>query len=241
MSAPETQPRLLVVDDDREIRDLLSRYLGRQGFKVETAGDGHEMDRRLAQARFDLVVLDIMLPGEDGLSLCRRIRAQSALPVILLTAVAEETERIVGLEMGADDYLVKPFNRRELLARIKAVLRRTGTAERGRDTGGRVLAFAGWRVDLAKRELTSPEGVLVPLTGGEFDLLSAFVEHPQRVLSRDSLLDHAKGRDAQPFDRSIDVQLSRLRRKIEADPREPQFIKTVRSGGYIFTQPVTAA
>jgi two-component system OmpR family response regulator len=199
------------------------------------------MDRRLANGRFDLVVLDIMLPGEDGLSLCRRIRAQSALPVIMLTAVAEETDRIVGLEMGADDYLVKPFNPRELLARIKEVLRRTGGDARVRDTGGRVFSFAGWRVDLAKRELTSPDGVLVPLTGGEFDLLAAFVEHPQRVLSRDFLLDHAKGRDAQPFDRSIDVQLSRLRRKIEADPRDPQFIKTVRSGGYIFTQPVTAA
>jgi len=240
MSTAEAQAKLLVVDDDREIRDLLSRYLGRQGFKVETAADGREMDRRLAQARFDLVVLDIMLPGEDGLSLCRRIRAQSALPVIMLTAVAEETDRIVGLEMGADDYLVKPFNPRELLARIKAVLRRAGSG-RVRDTGGRMLSFAGWRVDLAKRELTSPAGVLVPLTGGEFDLLAAFVEHPQRVLSRDFLLDHAKGRDAQPFDRSIDVQLSRLRRKIETDPRDPQFIKTVRSGGYIFTQAVETA
>ena len=240
MSTAETQGKLLVVDDDREIRDLLSRYLGRQGFKVETAGDGRDMDRKLAQGRFDLVVLDIMLPGEDGLSLCRRIRAQSALPVIMLTAVAEETDRIVGLEMGADDYLVKPFNPRELLARIKAVLRRSG-AGRSRDTGGRVLSFAGWRVDLAKRELTSPDGVLVPLTGGEFDLLAAFVEHPQRVLSRDFLLDHAKGRDAQPFDRSIDVQLSRLRRKIEADPRDPQVIKTVRSGGYIFTPAVAEA
>jgi len=240
MSTAETQGKLLVVDDDREIRDLLSRYLGRQGFKVETAADGREMDRRLAEGRFDLVVLDIMLPGEDGLSLCRRIRAQSALPVIMLTAVAEETDRIVGLEMGADDYLVKPFNPRELLARIKAVLRRSG-AGRSRDTGGRVLSFAGWRVDLAKRELTSPDGVLVPLTGGEFDLLAAFVEHPQRVLSRDFLLDHAKGRDAQPFDRSIDVQLSRLRRKIEADPRDPQVIKTVRSGGYIFTPAVAEA
>lgn len=237
----QAEARLLVVDDDREIRDLLSRYLNGHGYRVTTAPDGREMARRLDEGRFDLVVLDIMLPGEDGLSLCRKLRQESEVPVIMLTALAEEADRIVGLEMGADDYLVKPFNPRELLARVRAVLRRSGGIDRGRDTGGRILTFAGWCLDLAKRELHSADGVLVPLTGGEFDLLAAFAEHPQRVLNRDFLLDVTRGRDAQPFDRSIDVQLSRLRRKVEDDPRDPQLIKTVRSGGYIFTQPVEPA
>ncbi len=182
-----------------------------------------------------------MLPGEDGLSLCRRLRADSKIPVIMLTAMGEETDRIVGLEMGADDYVAKPFNPRELLARIKAVLRRAeGGQARRPDDADRlgVLVFAGWRLDLDKRELVSPQDLLVSLSAGEYDLLAAFATRPQRVLSRDQLLDLARGREAQPFDRAIDVQVSRLRRKIEADPGNPVFIKTVRSGGYMFTPAV---
>ena len=230
-------PHLLIVDDDREIRDLVARFLTRHGFRVDTAADGREMDRLLSAGRFDLLVLDLMLPGEDGLSLCRRLRAESGLPIIFLTALGEETDRIVGLEMGADDYLGKPFNPRELLARVKAVLRRAeGLGRRpGDDTTGATLTFDGWCLDQAKRELRTADGVLTPLSSGEFDLLLAFAEHPQRVLSRDQLLDLTKGRSAQPFDRSIDVQLSRLRRKIEADPKDPALIKTVRNEGYIFT------
>lgn len=229
-------PHILVVDDDREIRDLVARFLSKHGYRVDTAADGRAMMQALVDGRFDLVVLDLMLPGEDGLSLCRRLRADSNLPVIMLTAIGEETDRIIGLEMGADDYLAKPFNPRELLARIKAVLRRTGGPPRSDEPAvDQVLAFDGWRLDLARRELRSPDDVLVPLTGGEFDLLAAFATHAKRVLSREQLLDLTRGRAAVPFDRSIDVQLSRLRRKIEADPREPVMIKTVRGGGYIFT------
>ena len=229
-------PKVLIVDDDREIRDLLARFLRKHGLRVETVADGRAMARALETGRFDLVVLDLMLPGEDGLSLCRHLRATSSLPVIMLTAVAEDTDRIVGLEIGADDYVTKPFNPRELLARIKAVLRRTVGG--GRETSEGTLTFAGWRLAAAPRELRDPDGVLVPLTSGEFDLLLAFVERPERVLSRDQLLDLTKGRDAVPFDRSIDVQLSRLRRKIEIDPQNPKLIKTVRGGGYMLAQPV---
>ncbi|MGF1641443.1 MAG: response regulator [Rhodospirillales bacterium] len=239
----ESSPHVLVVDDDREIRDLLSRFLVKNGYRVTTAADGRDMHKALAERAIDLIVLDLMLPGEDGLSLCRRLRADAATPVIMLTAKGDEIDRIVGLEMGADDYLAKPFSPRELLARIRAVLRRAGPAPGGlaggrRTEGGAAVAFAGWRLDLDRRELTSPEGVLVALSAGEFGLLAALVQHPQRVLSRDQLLDLARGRGAQAFDRSIDVQVSRLRRKIEADPREPQLIKTVRGGGYLFTPAV---
>jgi len=235
----ESSPHLLIVDDDREIRELLSRFLRQHGFRVSVSVDGREMFRALEDRAIDLVVLDLMLPGEDGLALCRRLRAGSSLPVIMLTAMGGEIDRIVGLEMGADDYIAKPFNPRELLARIRAVLRRAGAAaaagpSASTDPESARVRFAGWIFDLERRELVSPEGVLVTLSGGEFALLAAFVTHPQRVLSRDQLLDLARGRDAQPFDRSIDVQVSRLRRKIEADPREPQVIKTVRGGGYLF-------
>jgi two-component system, OmpR family, response regulator len=229
-------PKILIVDDDHEIRELVARFLRKHGLRVETVADCRAMARALETGRFDLVVLDLMLPGEDGLSLCRHLRATSSLPVIMLTAVAEDTDRIVGLEMGADDYVTKPFNPRELLARIKAVLRRTGGG--GRETAEGTLTFAGWRLAAAQRELRDPDGVLVPLTSGEFDLLLALVERPERVLSRDQLLDLTKGRDALPFDRSIDVQLSRLRRKIETDPQNPKLIKTVRGGGYMLAQPV---
>lgn len=235
----DASPHLLIVDDDREIRDLLGRFLKKHGYRVTTARDGKEMRRALADWRIDLVVLDLMLPGEDGLVLCRDLRARSNLPVIMLTAMREETDRIVGLEMGADDYLPKPFNPRELLARVKAVLRRTTYATGGDPaTTGSVLRFAGWKIDLARRRLESPQGLLIDLTAGEFDLLVAFVQHPQRVLSRDQLLDLTRGREAVPFDRSVDNQVSRLRRRVEADPKEPELIKTIRSGGYIFTATV---
>jgi two-component system, OmpR family, response regulator len=227
-------PHILIVDDDRELRQLLTAFLTRHAFRVDAAADGRAMHKLLEAARFDLIVLDLMLPGEDGLALCRRLRSTSTIPIIMLTALAEEIDRIVGLEMGADDYLIKPFNPRELLARIKAVLRRTGNASDLFRTAGNTLAFEGWRIDLAKRELYSPEGVLMPLTGGEFDLLVAFAERPQRILNRDQLLDLTRGRAATAFDRSIDVQLSRLRRKIETDPNQPALIKTVRGGGYVF-------
>jgi len=236
----EDSSHVLVVDDDREIRDLLARFLAKHGLRVTTAADGAEMRAALADWRIDLVVLDIMMPGEDGLTLCRQLRAESSLPVIMLTAMGEEVDRIVGLEMGADDYIAKPFNPRELLARIKAVLRRAGsaTAAAAEPGAGTVLAFAGWCLDLDRRELKAPDGATVALSGGEFGLLAAFATHPQRVLSRDQLLDLARGRNAQPFDRSIDVQVSRLRRKIEPDAKQPTLIKTVRSGGYTFTPPV---
>lgn len=244
--AMNAMPHILVVDDDREIRDLLARFLDRHGLRVSTAQNGAEMDRLHAQDPADLIVLDLMMPGEDGLSATRRLRAQGErVPIIMLTAMGEDTDRIVGLEVGADDYLPKPFNPRELLARIKAVLRRApvdmaepGHAEPVGGGGGHRLDFLGWRLDLATRDLTSPDGVVLTLSAGEFDLLRAFVEHPRRVLSRDQLLDLARGRQAIPFDRSIDIQVSRLRRKLGDDPKDPQLIKTVRGGGYLFTAEV---
>ncbi|NEQ99950.1 MAG: response regulator [Cyanothece sp. SIO2G6] len=299
---------ILIVDDDREIRDLLSQFLQKHGYQVTAVADGTEMRHQLAhqeQGAYDLVVLDLMLPGEDGLSLCRQLRSTSTIPIVMLTAVGEDVDRIIGLEMGADDYITKPFNPRELVARIKAVLRRNAYAQAAvqgspalsdhldldspasaspdpnqphpdqpqtltplqaiSNAATQVVSsptqyflFEGWLLDLGKRELRAcqasssslasslaqtsdlvPSGTLVSLTAGEFDLLLAFVEHPQRVLSRDQLLEYTKGYAAVSFDRSIDVQLSRLRRKIEANPKEPQLIKTVRGGGYLFTPVVT--
>jgi two-component system OmpR family response regulator len=226
-------PHILIVDDDREIRDLLSKFLRKHELRVDIAADGREMRKILENSRIDLVVLDLMLPGEDGLSLCRSLRETKGVPVIMLTALGEETDRIVGLEMGADDYVAKPFNPRELLARIRAVLRRAGSGDP--PAAADMLGFENWKLDLVRRELRSADGVLQPLTAGEYELLLAFVQHPKRVLSRDQLLDLTKGRAAVPFDRSIDVQLSRLRRKIEPDPAEPSLIQTVRGGGYIFS------
>lgn len=234
-------PHVLIVDDDAEIRDLTARFLNKHGFRTTTAANARAMDEALQSGRFDLIVLDLMLPGEDGLSICRRLRAGTDMPIIMLTALGEETDRIVGLEMGADDYLPKPFNPRELLARIKAVLRRADGTTRD-ETGGpasTMLIFDQWRLDTARRELTNGDGVLVPLTAGEYALLAAFAERPRRVLNRDQLLDLTRGRESGPFDRSVDVQLSRLRRKIEDDPKAPTLIKTVRGGGYIFTPLVT--
>ena len=232
-------PHILIVDDDREIRDLLSRFLKKHELRIDAAANGREMMQLLSEGRYDLIVLDLMMPGEDGLTLCRKVRNTSRIPIIMLTALGEETDRIIGLEMGADDYIAKPFNPRELLARIKAVLRRSdGAIGTDGDLQQQVLRFANWTLDMTKRELRSPDDVLVPLTAGEYDLLVAFAEHPNRVLTRDQLLDLAKGRTAIPFDRSIDVQLSRLRRKIEIDPKAPEIIKTVRGGGYILAAEV---
>lgn len=231
---------VLIVDDNQEIRDLLGRFLRKQGYKVTTARDGYELRECICGSSVDLLVLDLMLPGDDGLKLCRELRSTSAIPIIMLTAMAEETDRIVGLEIGADDYVTKPFNPRELLARMRAVLRRTNASGETFDashSGGRILRFAGWTIDLVRRELHSPDGALVELTGGEYDLLAAFVESPQRVLSRDHLLDITRNRTALAFDRTIDVQVSRLRRKIDNDP-EHSMIKTVRGAGYVFVIPV---
>jgi two-component system OmpR family response regulator len=229
-------PHLLIVDDDAEIRLLLSNFLQKNGYRVTVAGEGRAMRRVLAESRIDLVLLDLMLPGEDGLSLCRELRARTDIPVIMITARGEETDRIVGLEIGADDYLPKPFSPRELLAHVRAVLRRAGGSQRRQeDDGSQRLSFAGWALDLETRQLTDPAGRDVALTAGEFDLLKVLAERPGRVLNRDQLLDLTKGRAATLFDRSIDAQVSRLRRKIEADPANPVIIKTVRSGGYVFT------
>lgn len=236
-ASPESPGHILVVDDDREIRDLLGRFLSKHGFRVTAVADGKAMAKALADWKIDLVVLDLMLPGEDGLSLCRNLRAKSAIPIIMLTMIGEETDRIIGLEMGADDYLPKPFNPRELLARMKAVLRRAAAVKA--DGGPNILQFAGWSLDLGRRQLQSPHGLLVDLSAGEFDLLAALAEHPQSVLSRDQLLDLTHGRAEAPFDRSIDMQISRLRRKIEANHTQPELIKTVRGGGYVFTAVVT--
>jgi two-component system, OmpR family, response regulator len=230
----ETSPHILIVDDDRELRDLLSRFLTANGFRVTVARDAREMSKALEEAAIDLVVLDVMMPGKDGFTACRELRATNDVPLIMLTAVSDPTDRIVGLELGADDYLPKPFNSRELLARMRALLRRTATSPRRVVAGTtQSLQFAGWTLDVGRRCLLSPEGTMVTLSTGEYDLLLAFLEHPQRILTRDQLLDLARGRSPVPFDRSIDVQVSRLRRKIEADPRLPQIIATVRGDGYM--------
>lgn len=231
-------PHILVVDDHRDIRDLVARYLTKHGMRVSTADGGGGMRRTLAGSAIDLIVLDIMMPGEDGLSLTRYVRESSRIPVILLTAMAEETDRIVGIEMGADDYLVKPFNPRELMARIKAVLRRTHELPPGDAQPSGRFTFAGWIFDPARRELIGEDGVSVALSSGEFKLLSVFVARPGMVLSRDQLLDLTRGRQAVPFDRAIDNQVSRLRRKVEADPKEPEIIRTVWGGGYVFAAKV---
>jgi two-component system OmpR family response regulator len=229
-------PHILVVEDDVEISRLVGRYLRENDCRVSLAADGLEMDRTISTSRVDLVVLDLMLPGEDGLSLCRRLRMTSRLPVVMLTAKGEEIDRIIGIEMGADDYISKPFNPRELLARIRAVLRRTSLAGlSASDTGSRSMTFQNWQLDCIARTLNSPAGSQVTLTSAEFDLLQALCERAGRTLSRDQLIDITQGRAAGAFERSIDVLISRVRRKIERDPHRPELIKTVRSGGYIFT------
>ena len=233
----ERTEHILVVDDDAEIRSLLARFLTDRGLRVSTAGNGREMLAELETSSIDLIVLDVMMPGEDGLTLTRNLRAnKSNVSIIMLTAMGEDMDRIIGLEMGADDYLAKPFNPRELLARIKAVLRRAG--EQAPQNATDVVTFAGWSFDLNTRTLTNAQGENCELSSGEFELLHVFVTHSGRVLNRDQLLDMARGRDAQPFDRAIDVQVSRLRKKIEPNAKIPTLIKTVRGGGYMFTPKV---
>jgi two-component system, OmpR family, phosphate regulon response regulator OmpR len=226
--------RLLVVDDDAALRELLCRYLAEQGFAVDAVADGEMLDSYLATARPDLVILDLMLPGEDGLSIARRLRAGGDLPIIMLSARGEDLDRIIGLEVGADDYLPKPFNPRELLARIRAVLRRHGGGVATTAAPSGAFDFGPFRINIEAHSL-SRDGVDVPLTTAEFTLLRAFAEHPNRVLSRDTLLEWLKGYDRTPFDRTIDVRVARLRRKIEPDPTAPVYIRTVRGEGYLFT------
>jgi two-component system, OmpR family, response regulator len=238
MDAPD---HILVVDDDAEIRSLLSQYLVKNGMRVTTAADGRAMWHALEAGRIDLIVLDLMLPGEDGLTLCRNLRAKSDVPVIMLTARGEETDRIVGLEMGADDYLPKPFSARELLARIKAILRRARSLpENLQPENARRMRFAEWVLDTTHRQLISATDVVTPLSGAEYRLLRIFLSHPNRVLNRDQLVDLTQGKEADPLDRSIDVQVSRLRSRLGDDPREPRLIKTVRGEGYVLAVNVTA-
>lgn len=235
------QKHILLVEDDGEIARGVSRILIQSGFRVSTVSDGRKADAVMRDARIDLIVLDLMLPGEDGLSICRRLRAWGGPPIIMLTAMGEEMDRVIGLEMGADDYLAKPFSSRELVARIRAVMRRTGDAGMAKPLAASVT-FAGWVLDPAARHLHNPDGVRIMVTGAEFDLLAIFCARPGRVLTRDQLLDLTHGRGPTgPFDRSIDTLVSRLRQKIEADPKDPLFIRTVRLGGYMFTPEVTTS
>jgi DNA-binding response OmpR family regulator len=233
--------RILVVDDDPRVRDMLGRYLEDEGFQVCQANDGDAMRRQIADTEFDLILLDLGLPGTDGLTLAREIRDASQVPIIIVTGKGDVVDRVVGLEVGADDYITKPFHLREVLARVRSVLRRAPSSAQGAGStpshaeAGERFGFAGWQLDLAKRELVAPDGGSVTLTTGEFDLLTAFVRHPNRSLDRDRLMDLARGRDWNPFDRSIDTQVGRLRKKIEPDPKNPDLIKTVRGLGYIFT------
>lgn len=242
---PSHLPHLLIVDDDRDHRLLLGRLFGEHGFRVSLAPDGGTMLKMLESAVPDLVILDLMLPDEDGLSLCRRIRAESDLPIIMLSALGRGPHKLAGFDMGADDYIAKPFESAELLARTKAVLRRARRngeavpAVAPRRGAKRVYQFDGWRVDATKREVLSPENVLITLTSGEIDLLLAFVEHAQMVLTRDHLVELTRNRGSDGSDRSVDILVSRIRRKIERNPRVPRFIKTVRSGGYLFAPQVT--
>jgi two-component system OmpR family response regulator len=237
----EPSSTILIVDDDREIRSLLADYLETNGYRALAAADGTAMWKALGEARPELVVLDLNLPGDDGLTLCRKLRADSDVPVIMLTARNEPLDRILGLEMGADDYLPKPFEPRELLARIRSVLRRSHAMPSNAQTDKvQKIHFSGWTLDLAARHLLNSDGIVIMLSGAEFRLLRVFLEQPNRILNRDQLLNLTQGRDADPFDRSIDIQISRLRQKLGEDARLPQIIKTVRNGGYVLAGQVIA-
>ena len=236
---------VLIVDDDPEIGALLGDYLAKHGYRVSLARDGREMSKLIARANIDLIVLDVMLPGEDGISLCRQLRETSEVPIIMLSAAGEEVDRVLGLEVGAGDYIAKPFSPRELLARIKALSRRT-TGKLGLQRKSSQIAkmpniyFQAWTLDQNRRRLIAPDGVAVPLSAGEYELLLAFLENPNRTLTRDQLLDLTHGREATPFDRTIDVQVARLRKKIEKDAKNPLILVTVRGGGYQFNASVTS-
>lgn len=231
--------KLLIVDDDVEILALLKQFFLQHAYEVELACDGQAMWAAIAQQAPDIIILDLMLPGEGGLSLCQKVRAQTGIPIVMLTAMAELSDRIVGLELGADDYLTKPFDPRELLARLRAVQRRAGGQLPQTEAMRPLIGFAGWQLDVTCRELRSPTQVMIPLSGAEFDLLVVFLEHPQRILTREQLIDLTRGQGHDAFDRSIDVQVSRLRRKIEPDSKRPDLIRTVRNGGYLFSAKVT--
>jgi two-component system OmpR family response regulator len=243
------QDHILIVDDDRDIRSLLADYLEKQGLRCTTAADGREMKAALEQHRIDLIVLDVMMPGDDGLTLCRNLRAAggppSNIPILMLTARGDDMDRILGLEMGADDYLTKPFVPRELYARIRAVLRRTRALPPNLDTAppanARELRFAQWRLDTVNRHLIDTAGTVVALSGAEYRMLSIFLSHPQKVLSRDQLMELTQGREADVFDRSIDLQISRLRQRLGDNAREPAIIKTVRNEGYVLATEVSIA
>ncbi|MDD3676466.1 MAG: two-component system, OmpR family, response regulator [Thauera sp.] len=243
------QDHILIVDDDRDIRGLLADYLEKQGLRCSTAADGREMKAVLEQHRIDLIVLDIMMPGDDGLTLCRNLRAtggpQANTPILMLTARGEDMDRILGLEMGADDYLTKPFVPRELYARIRAVLRRTRALPPNLDAvppaNARELHFANWRLDTVNRHLIDTNDTVVALSGAEYRMLSVFLSHPQKILSRDQLMELTQGREADVFDRSIDLQVSRLRQRLGDNAREPAIIKTVRNEGYVLAAEVSAA
>jgi two-component system, OmpR family, response regulator len=237
----ETQAHLLIVDDDREIRALVGDYLRKNGYRISLAADGRQMHSLLAESNIDLVVLDLMLPGEDGLSLCRTLRARSNLPVLMLTAKSDAFDRVLGLEMGADDYLTKPFEPRELLARVRSILRRAMALPTNlAPVAVRRFRFAGWTLDTTAHRLLSPQGVVVALSGAEYRLLQVFLTHPNRVLTRDQLMDLIQGRDGDVFDRSIDLRVSRLRQKLGDDARSPELIKTFRGEGYVFAATVDA-
>lgn len=228
---------VLIVDDDEEIRDLLANYLAGFSILAQAVGDGVAMRNAMAATRFDAIILDLMLPGEDGLSLCRQLRASTDIPIIILTARGESTDRVVGLELGADDYVMKPFDPRELVARIHTILRRTRDGRKQNDVAdgnGDQWQFEGWTINRLARQLITPQRMVVPLSNAEYRLLSVFMERPHRVLSRDQLMDAARGQNATAFDRSIDLLVSRLRQKLEEDPKDPKFLKTIRGEGYLF-------
>ncbi|MEE9328681.1 MAG: response regulator [Parvularculaceae bacterium] len=229
-----TKTHILIIDDDEDIRVPLAKYLGKNGFRCTIASNGKEMDEKLSTSNVDLIVLDIMMPGEDGFSICRRLQETIRVPIILLTALTEETDRIVGLELGADDYVTKPFNPRELLARIKSVLRRSQMLPPKQQSTRGIVEFDGWRFDFSQKEVTGADGIAIRLSSGEHLLLVSLVEHAGMILSREQLLDLTKGRDTQLFDRSVDNQISRLRRKLEKDSKNPRIILTEWGGGYQF-------
>ncbi|RCU49274.1 response regulator transcription factor [Corallincola luteus] len=234
MTAPD-KGRILVVDDDLEIRDLLAAHLSKNGYDVDTVGDGIEMFNTYQEGHHHLVILDVMLPGDDGFTLCQRLRKQSDVPVIMLTASSDETDRVIGLEIGADDYIAKPFSPRELLARIKALLRRVRYTQRQQP---RLLNFANWQLDITTRQVTHLDGEVLELSGADFNLLQLFLKHPNEVLDRDTISDTIRGREASPFDRSIDVQISRLRQRLRDSGKQPKLIKTIRGSGYVLAAEV---